>query len=392
MPTSLYLNPDRLADTRIYRNPLPWKFDKGLVTLGLHGGEDLDIFESKPTFRRAIWILASFDWKHEPHCYRQYRDWLFPKYDELPILCRLLIARYLSSEDIWAEYISDEDLRMNKFKRRVDKPLLGTSGEVLRLALSSDGEITPSMTAVSISEGVSLLHTFTIAFATEWFSRTIADEEATDIQSTLEHLIATAADIHHREPVLQPHFGLFDRLEGEEPGDEYFMEGGLPPATPLFIIIKVAALRILEMELYLCRPRVWRHRLNGLTKRWLSILEACGVNLQAYGEREHALTFDHIQGDLEARRPVLLGEMHGLPAFFLTTRFAFEGSRRVPCELSLRNFTYGPTVEDWSMEWDLELTMDVTEFWDSVEKEEAPVYGPFRVPGGWVEECSDTDE
>lgn len=58
-----------------------------------------------------------------------------------------------------------------------------------------------------------------------------------------------------------------------------------------------------------------------MTRRWLPIPEASGVDLQSYGERRHALIFNQSHGELEAQQPIPLGQLahieYGFGFFFL---------------------------------------------------------------------------
>ncbi|MBE3045442.1 hypothetical protein IMZ48_23420 [Candidatus Bathyarchaeota archaeon] len=69
-----------------------------------------------------------------------------------------------------------------------------------------------------------------------------------------------------------------------------------------------------------------------------------------------------------------------------------------PCQLTVMDFRYGPSIDDWAVEWELVYVIDMKPFWCLVveeeegEEEEEPVFRSFSMPGGWFEECSDKED
>lgn len=337
----------------------------------------MNVLESEPTFIRAIWSLGTRWGQESLPRFRKYRDWLFPNYDDLPLLARLLMARYMVNQNI-----HERNFR----------------GETLRFSLSAEGVVTPAMAEASISDDVSLLHTFTIAFVAQSFPETSANRDVTDVQLTLKHLITISTNLHHHERVnFCEDYYSFLRLEHGSGECTPKPNPSWPSGTPFLTLMRIAAARTLVSGLYSHKRRVWRKNLDALIRRWLSLLETCGVDLQGYGAREHAFIFG------EARRESASGP--GLTP--LTRSVEGKGFHVVydhltpppdPLAIYLKDFTYGPDIQDWSVEWEVEFDIDLNIFWFQLEQEEreqqeererkrrVPVYGPSRMPGGWIEE------
>jgi len=89
-------------------------------------------------------------------------------------------------------------------------------------------------------------------------------------------------------------------------------------------------------------------------------LEACGVELNVYGETEKNIF-------LESKR----------------LRSLCYGWNIVSCcgaTWRLENFTYGPKPRDWQFFWDLGIEVFHGEFWDMIENP------PIHIIGEWVDD------
>lgn len=239
-------------------------------------------------------------------------------------------------------------------------------GDTLRFSLSADGIITPEMVAASIYQNLSLLHTFSIAFASQRFYRTLADQSVTNVELTLRDLISTSSDLHHCERVAPvPMYRFFDRAESR---NVHRPVPTWPPGTPFLTLVRTAAVRGLPNRLYRCKRRVWHRELGALLRHWLSLLASCGVDLQAYGARENALLLAETQCG-SACRAGRFELTH--PARGESLNNSLDGVPGLPDHyfVYLKDFTYGPEIGDWSMEWDVEIDIDIAQFWNLVERE-----------------------
>lgn len=406
-PSTLYFHS---ANAYISRYPLPRHNLERLEKMGYQLSQLLDIVESKPTFRRAAWFLAV---TRELQAFKKLREWFFPDYEGISILCRALIARGIATWALESGHIAID---------------------TLPLSLSTNGTISQEMVAVSASGGISLLHTFSIVFVVESFQKGMMDGKESDLEPALRGIVRMSDDLHPCESVICAHcLGAFRYVIN---GDECVGINDLwrwAPGTPFLTLMRVAAWRAVDPtnNLFISRRRVWHKKLDSLIRRWLQILLECGIDLKAYGKREHSIIFseslknDSTTPSVPLVQPLPLfpwvpneqTDHRGLPSeltyFHLRADF-------VPCQLWLRNFSYGPKVEDWSMDWDVEMSINLKRFYDVLDKpyrglqffarfsewwdveendwewedaaEETVVYGPPRMPGGWVEEDSDDSE
>ncbi|KAI1374189.1 hypothetical protein F4677DRAFT_172830 [Hypoxylon crocopeplum] len=111
------------------------------------------------------------------------------------------------------------------------------------------------------------------------------------------------------------------------------------------------------------RSRLNKHYMIVL-KAWLEALKQAGVDLNAYGRREHKiLTEDGSRG------PGQLGNIRYYPIIYLNGNKSY-----------LIGFKYGPEPEDWKVYWDEPTDRFAGEFWKSIESP------PLRIPGSWVDD------
>lgn len=143
-------------------------YDDSLVKIDyLPLSQDLDIIGSEPNFRRALWLLGTTPENDQPVYFRNYRDWFFPEYDEVPLFPRLSIARLMAV---------------------VIMQIPTIKGGIPRFALSHDGDVTPEMVAASASEQLSIVHKFTVSLATSSLWSKAGDGNMDDIELTLKDL------------------------------------------------------------------------------------------------------------------------------------------------------------------------------------------------------------
>ena len=400
------------TNTHINRKPLPFRHDERLETMGSQLSQKMDIVGSKPTFLIAVRCLSAH---RSAIDFKKFRDWLFPEYEDFSLLCRALIARTMVLLNLYWE---------------------GFEGKALLLSLSSNGTISQEMVAMSASEGISLFHTVSIAFATQSCSLYMTDCQESDLEPALRDLVRMSDDIHHRESIFcTDNVRAFSRVGGEKEwinGDSGWC---WTPGTLLITIMRVAATRGSSVipNPFASRRRLWHRKLDQVIRRWLNVLLECGIDLKVYGEREHSVIFGKSPGDDSLTTSVPLVQpvpfiYWGLPLGMRAPRFSAELNDLhhrhdfVPFQLWLRDFSYGPKVEDWSMDWEIETSINVKRLYDIVGRpngswqvpaecsewydveaeendrenedaaKEAVIYGPPRMPGSWVEENSDDSE
>lgn len=110
----------------------------------------------------------------------------------------------------------------------------------------------------------------------------------------------------------------------------------------------------------------WRGATERAVLHWLEDLEACGVDLNKYGEIEKRVISE---SDKERSR---LG-MNMLDFCCLERTWRLE------------NFIYGPKPGDWQLSWDLGIEVLHGEFWDMVENP------PLHIVGAWVDDSGEED-
>ncbi|OIW29111.1 hypothetical protein CONLIGDRAFT_645249 [Coniochaeta ligniaria NRRL 30616] len=132
-----------------------------------------------------------------------------------------------------------------------------------------------------------------------------------------------------------------------------FDECRLPAGTPLLSVINDQHLHKYFTDTF----SKWRRITERALVHWIEDLEACGIELVAYGETEKRL---------------LLGRK----------RMCYRVDNHSCCgrTWTLENFIYGTKPRDWQFSWDLGVEVLHGEFWDMVENP------PLKIIGAWVDD------
>lgn len=127
--------------------------------------------------------------------------------------------------------------------------------------------------------------------------------------------------------------------------------------------------------------RNWDRHIRIRLRRWLEILQQCGVDLDQYGRQEAAANMMRQEMEMDTEIDMDADHEHYMislnhwntPSF--NPRFTFFGPK-IPL---LARIDYGCNPEDWSLHWDYFRPDYAQEFWSMIEM--LP-----RMPGSWVED------
>ncbi|KAJ9150296.1 hypothetical protein NKR23_g3788 [Pleurostoma richardsiae] len=253
-------------------------------------------------------------------------------------------------ETFWPSYYSIPGRERFRIARRAMKYThTGRFPDRFRQSICNDGIITTVDLKESATEGHSLIHTGVLAYGREVAQpRHFQYNSESELQVLLKDLVAKADtdDLHHVEEVDLQHIEDF----GGPPGYRLVTSW---TGTPLASLLHAICLYFTASEL-LCEH----------LELWLGILKEGGVDLVEYGTKEKEI-LQHQRSD-----------DNGCPAALVRLRIGDSSSIRWSY---VRDFSFGPNPEDWSLCWDEYYEIIAGEFWDMVE-------GPITLmPGSWKE-------
>jgi len=125
--------------------------------------------------------------------------------------------------------------------------------------------------------------------------------------------------------------------------------------------------------------RVRKHKIELWLRDWVEDLQAGGNDIEAYGRAEQLVALQRLF-PRDYSKSLSQGASLGQK---------IPGPLRSRSEYLLKNITFGPSPQDWTVnwEWDPDVGRFVGEFWAWVEDP------PLVMPGAWVDdENSDNDE
>jgi hypothetical protein len=213
----------------------------------------------------------------------------------------------------------------------------------LRFLLRLDGKLSPEDVRELDQDGFPLIKLMAWRYKSQLAKNTRMSTKPQKWRMLSQDIIRTTAFLHCQT---EPPGPYIDDLTGA-----YFL-----PGTPLLSVIggSIHGFR---------SPRTfseWRRYTERALRYWTEDLEACGIDLNIYGETERRLF-------IESRRLRPLCHEPNMHSF----RWEKWG---------LENFKYGPKPRDWQFSWDLGIEALHGEFWDMVE--DSPLY----IIGAWVDD------
>lgn len=267
---------------------------------------------------------------------------------------------------------------------RLEAVRLGTfnvldGGSLLRL-LSQDGSLTSSDVSNSTLERLSLVHSAAIGLGSRypealvpyrkpWVWVHVYTHEWDDFVTDTVKL-AAAEDLHGIEFIV--------------PWDVYEVPAWR--GTPLTSVIG-GALCYLNPGISLY---YWDSMFHDCLRRWLTLIQAAGVDLVQYGQEELRILHDVHHNTKGAFDSDAIAHSRCVP------RRKMLGHRRLTLERSrdeckqggdlywvpfrIIDFKIGPNPDDWLILWAPEFEHMACQFWQLVEIEE------IAIPGAWVDE------
>ncbi len=233
----------------------------------------------------------------------------------------------------------------------------------LRELLGGIGDIAAAEFQASIAEGVSPLHYISLAYGHSRCWELVAglNLENPEWARLIQDTVKLCDDLHrsHELKIPRPLMG--------SPWVEWSTGS---PVTLLFCVLLGVTQEIrYRLE---SRRRFDIKIMEAVLHDWLRALEDTGVDLQSYGEKELAF-FE--ASEFRSKRWLNWFDRLGIRVGYL----AFYRDN-LP---KLVRFKYGPRIEDWSLEWDMEVEEFAGDFWGIWDNLEAPL---MQVPGAWVDD------